>query len=1603
MSRAAFVLILVAGVGMAAWAQPQAQLIHSCDDTQGWRVNMGAPFPETKLEISTDARFVSEGRGCLHAATVSPKEAPGNTYLSLVLTTPPLNIEGKALCFEAGTSDAQLSRALYVRGYDAQGQTVLSWMSWGGPLKNEKSTFELVPGVSLGPLQWEPGVIKSDNRRAIVKWEFYVGTHEAGAPFDLYLDNIRLVPSEARSFMDVKEARPLYPETTIFQEGQWQLLLYGPAEADWQPVAAELQKGLQKLGGVEPPLRTGDEPQALQPPKTNVLLLGHVGNNRAMLYLYSHYMMTADGLFPGPGGYELRTISNPWGNGNKSNAIVIGASDVEGARAGVAAFLTAVKKAIETAGGGEGRPQKIVLPRLCEIKPAEEVKQRFAAFTATLDDKWLKEQQQSAQKALETGAHTGMFGRLSAVGEQYIVSGRDEYAQLFVWMARQAKQWRDSNPKTYGGPWGMDSDFMGHRVMPMWAAVEQSPALSTAERLEVSRILFQWIQEAAVPEGVGAAQTAAAGRSVSNHGTFAALAMYLAGEYYAKYYDSVEGKQWQQYGDQCFTHLAQHTKAHEDCNGYQWLTNVHILRYALSKPDLAVFENGQARIMANYALITMNNLGYQVPYGDTGEWKCWFSEMPLLRMAEWFYRDGAYRWAIDKKLPLRNSRPLWEYDPGGASREPTELAKFSVVPLDGIWHKSMGGEKSGVPLEKAFDKIAFRNSFNPQEAYLLLDGLSAGGHRHMDGNAVLQWTEKERVWLADADYIKALPKYHNGVLILKEGQSAPIPDFVELEQAADLPSAAISVTTYRHYAGVDWRRFVFWLKGRMFIVADQMIAREPGDYSFRAIWQTVGKAKLNGAAMDVEQGGQWARFATTADARVLLSEDPVTGANWASYPYADKPVVRVMQCVFNKVLQAGETFNLFTVLHASGTQPSSLKIARVRDNLAVISGEGDPVVVGLPDAQGRIALLGEAQGRLTAVLFTPHKGVALGVREARFMGLQEQFPEGADVELDLATGEAELHTPSRTQALMEQRIVRRQTDVRATAQEIQGFLRMIAATAPPAAPPATGAAAAPALQQRWAFAQKLDSYLLTNNAQAFEAVEAGLKLSCEPEPLSQNIFAADKTNTLDNLVDGVLLSTDGGVMWDVDQKVTINLELDNVYELQRLILQAWFATSSSKGRLFQLGQMEVWASDDGFRQDQRKLGELIDTEIHGNWGQPGYGPHRYEMPLAGKARQLRLVLTPRPGTALYLAELQLWGTRPGLALDMAQKYAAGLPTHRFQALHAADLNNDGQPELLAGSSNGFVYCFNADGHILWKADCGTAVNSIAAVDFAGNRQLTVVAGCMDSRLVALDAQGQQLWIFTPPFYKEPAHFRTVFAADLTGTGKQAVVAGADNWHYYAVDGQGHEIWRYESVHGATAGAAADLDGDKKDEIIASTEYYWWHVINPDGTRRFGYNVSGPTCNAVAAGDLDGDGTQEVLFGGADSQVHAVSAEGKRLWLFHTGDEVQALQTADVNGDGKAEVLVGSLSFNVYCLDGAGKMLWRRDWGSPVQALVVTKLANKLVCAVGCADGHIYVQEAATGQLLYQYAAQAKTLKMTACGNALAISTEDGNLHVLAAP
>jgi hypothetical protein len=1613
--------MMLGSLAMPVESQQEASWCFGFETTDDLTTGYGTTSDGIQLSLNETPEYLSEGAASVRLSARSQEGAEGNHYVSLIVPAPGLDVEGKMIAFDAWTSLPGTTRALYVRSFDADGKCVLSWQSWAGPLAASAThRFELQPGLSLHGMNWEQKMVAAPGQ-PVARFEFIIGTGEHGVEYDVYLDNLCVVPSKYRGFDEVTEPNQRHPRTTLVEAGQPSAVIIRPEDAAFDAPVQHLVDGVRDKSGAVLPVATDAEaredlPAAIESMAgSHTILIGSINSNRAMLPLYSHAWCYADSVFPGAGGYELRVVQDPWGAGK--NVVVIGAADAEGASAAVDELLALLPQSPDVA-----------LEPLVKVALTDEAQRRWSKqFEQDLGEAYLESALEDAGKRIESGAHGGLAPLVASCGEAYALTGREEYARAFVLVARRWKEHHDSNPDTYGGPWGMDADFSLYRLMPAWDAVEECPALTDEERLEVTRILFEFITTDCVRKAAGVLGNE---RVRFNHQTFPALGLCFAGEYFSKHYNLAEAVYWLEIADGCFGMQAKAFKPYEDCNGYQWLTLGHLVRYALSKPDFTYFENGNARKDADYAIMSMDNLGYQVTYGDTGAFTGWWSELPLLWAAAWYYDDPGYRWAAARKQELSGRVSLNECISAGEQAPPAHLLGAKAFELDPYYYQTFGGPKA-MPIEQTVDKVAMRTGFGSGDQYLLLDGLSNGGHKHYDGNSIPRWTGNDRIWLADADYIKSLPKYHNGVLIFKDGSSQTIPDFCELEHLSDMPRAALSTTTLPDYAGVDWRRNILWLKGVAFIVGDQMRAYEDGSYSFRPIWQTVGDVRQVGNGMTIDQHGQYAAVASPGTGRALLTDDPLTGKNWSAYDYADEPIVRVLQQVYNADLTAGQSRTLFTVLRASGEQPPNVKVTSPAEGLMYADIDGTQVVAGVipPGTEARFLDLAiEAD----AFVATSDVVTVFGLRSLSYMGQSLSADEPVDIEVDLAQFRAtvdakqatSLFTPYLGETPIEAGRSERDLPPDATiGAQLMGELLARAASMPAPTPPGSVVPDdLPQLRQVFSYHEKLPAYLLTNNPGAFEAVDAGAELSCEPEPLPRNVFSGEEgTNLIRNLLDGELLTTGGSVMWDEGQTVTVRVKLDSAYDISAVRLKAWHATSSSKGKVFQIHSIRVEGSDDGFDADVRLLAEVTDTEPHPNWGGEPRKPHVYSLDgIQAQARELRLTIVPRMGdeievppdaeekpaaAGVYLAELEVWGNREGLDVAAQTDAVASVPAHTFGTVAAADVDGDGVPELIAGSSNSNVYLLGSDGTVRWSFDTGGAVNSVATVNILDGGP-AIVAGSSGAVVTALRPDGELLWQFSVPYYKRTAHVRTVFGANL-GDGKAAVIAGCDNWRYYAIDESGKELWHYESVHGSTAGAAGDVDGDGRDEIACGTEYYWWHLVSADGEKVWSYSTrTGPTANAAAMGDIDGDGKLEVLFGGADANVHAINSEGKLLWQFNTGDEVTALACSDVDGDGADEVIVGSLSFNVYAVKGDGTLLWRRDLGWPVSDLCVAGDANGArVCAV-TDEGRVCVLNAADGDWVGTLPLAASGLRIAglpeAAGDSPKVvgSSADGNLFGL---
>ncbi|MCI0652726.1 MAG: FG-GAP-like repeat-containing protein [Planctomycetes bacterium] len=289
----------------------------------------------------------------------------------------------------------------------------------------------------------------------------------------------------------------------------------------------------------------------------------------------------------------------------------------------------------------------------------------------------------------------------------------------------------------------------------------------------------------------------------------------------------------------------------------------------------------------------------------------------------------------------------------------------------------------------------------------------------------------------------------------------------------------------------------------------------------------------------------------------------------------------------------------------------------------------------------------------------------------------------------------------------------------------------------------------------------------------------------------------------------------------------------------------------------------------------------------------------------------------------------------------------------FRIPTLADLNGDGLPEILCGTSNTF-HVYHEDGTAMdgWPF----SVNNLnvyrwsqpLAGDVDGDGDAEVVFLARDhgaDAIYVLDNTGSVLpgW----PFVFQYPNGYSIALADLDGDGALEVVFAEESVtcveaKVYAYHGSGDPVegWpvlldidsivQYPDVDDCYLGkvAAGDLEFDGCDEVVIGTRLYNGSypisspvfVLDGDGCYREGWPVVPPGGGMHEAGivDTDGDFSCEVFGCNNNSWLFVRHADGSvALPTMHTPGSTDKPVCADMDGDGLVEFIVPAKRLHIY--------------------------------------------------------------------------------------
>ena len=774
-------------------------------------------------------------------------------------------------------------------------------------LAKEPDTFsELSPRLGDAPMRPQPVT------NSVFTWQRSHFTQAADGPARIslrlaegagaYVDRVRIHLLTLNE--PIKGLRDFGEDTTLVEGGRARCIIALDDEGRFGDQARAVADEIERRSGAKPPIKRGTDVTEEDFGASHVIALGDRRSNLAVLKASPN----AWNFVPTPpedGEPQLYVAVDPKGAG--TNVVVLGGVDEAQVKSSLAAFTERLQ--------GEGT---LTLPWTQLPPPRLDTGRERYRELAVESGKWLRQ------------------GAIRQLENQWKAHGDD----VFLMLAYRYIEYKDSadtiRPISRDG--FIEAEL--YKILCRFDRTEHHGSLTRLQRLQLTNTLlhmsrqcqgiFDWETCGRAhhpPEETARLLSEREPTIANNHQTFPVYTLLTVGDYFSQYYELPEADMWLRWADTFMQGQLRSSKPQCDCWGYQDITMIHTARYAAATGRWDYFDQDPVHQFLRLRFISHDNLGGGVGYGDVGAYRQ--PEGGDLREA------NARNWLAVTSDRLDLSR----IDPEG-------VLGVYVHPLEPMWYEQYG-EEAAVPLEQCFDKITFRNALDPQQAYLMIDGLSRGYHGHWDGNSILRFTDNGRVWLCEGDYLKGDPKDHNTVTFMRNGESGRPGMLSGLQARFETDTWGVTTTRTPDYCGLDWDRHLIWHRhSDTFMLIDEMTARQPGAYDMKSRFRSLGEARLDSRVWTVEQqGGERLFLHAPGRGRLRQATDPEDAKNWKAYEFAE-PVPQLLTHALTREMNVGDRAALSSYFYA-GNAPQPLADVRQLAPGAMIANGPLKAIVGV--------------------------------------------------------------------------------------------------------------------------------------------------------------------------------------------------------------------------------------------------------------------------------------------------------------------------------------------------------------------------------------------------------------------------------------------------------------------------------------------------------------------------------------------------------------------------------------------------------------------------------------------------------------------------------
>ena len=1360
-------------------------------------------------------------------------------------------------------------------------------------------------------------------------------------------------------------ARPIHYSTPLSSKDSAHAVIVYGKDALWTHKAAKaVQKSIEDWSGVKLDIvddrtATSEDTWLLNDAyrKTPLIVLGNAQDNRIMHALGTRYLLQSNRTWPGGDRYIVRTVFEPFSA--DVNYIVLEVSTEAGMDGATAKFAELLKRFPKSEAAG--------VPHTRVVGSTKDKWQQKASHWK-LPPEWESLSSSSAAElALAFKGKPNLAGWDSTRGADFI-------GEITTYMQGGAQWGRQEDPidlsidlahqrgiaamcllgvRAIGGRAFQGYDHYGTTPYIVGLrAVMQSGVLTEKEFNELESALTLC---AIHPDHYPYEALASGEKLIRNrHSKACMMNAVINLDYVATHcrMDEETRKEVQRRYEGTHKTVGQYVRSFRDpcedsCMGETALLQIYSL---IHQGFMDVVRNGMLRRAADMYILTTDNIEcgwscgcYPGLAGFTsapgGMTKGWLGGS-LVMAAAFYYDDPQYRWLVrNRNLPQGSEAAGGlgmhsPYDAVGQVELPARYYGVCALPCDERIHglledrellKSGGieGRLAPEPLAKSIDRVAFRDGFEPNDAYLLLATSEDIPTRYpAQNNTIARFTDLGDIWL----YTNTTDgtTWSRSAVCVSNGKGFVPRAGCTLEAMMNQGDLSAVSSKEQGVGGADCTRTIVHWRGHYFVVLDRMEAQADDEFNFVCRWRSTQSAAL--------AGGVWTASAPSGNTMRIQNAEPLfqTSEYWeidgSGRPY-------VLEQHKQARLAKGEVRIFQNLLYVSGEQrPDEFEGRRVSPEAMLVKGktkEGEHLaLIGVGFVGAKFPL---AEFEADAAIYdlsgnTMHLAGVTTLRAKVGDAMKEVFHSAipANLLVDCESGKAVVQVPGEKPG-----------DLRIR-ESLPKLTELLAALWTQSKP--TAAYEPPAKKIEPVFEAKV-------SAQPFQ----------RPLPRINNVFstsapppggqrgAARIWSSTDNLeiVQTFPQSTDIGCL--------------------RLVGMAKRAESSFSAKKAYAGgdfKFTLILSDDGFQKDLRKIDNpevtFEETAQIGIGHSSMYRLPTWRIQVQGKARQLKLL--PRSmdknNSSLCMNDLEVYGDRPNGVLSA-------------RAL-IADIDSDGSNELIVSTSQREIAAYDADGKRLWNKALDGDVLLMDVADLDDNGKMEAIAYLTSEKLLRINGDGTER--LGGDIHKAFAQVKPGSAVALGamatwasgGPGKKEVWLWGEPSCRVLADGT---VKLLASVSPNAAGRVSNLlpnepealamvgsetlsllsarcDKDGKNVALGGKHLTGFNGSTAASGTYFGFSCVQP----VDAGEFKG--IVAAIGGGVNWYPVSAFAPGSKEegWSFNTGGpNVTGVLVEDVNGDGVPELLLAREDgfVSVFKLSD-GSLLGQLNTGQSVRGMAVLK-------------------------------------------------------------